>query len=512
MNSAPSFLVSTTSASSLPRTRNATGPWCDGTPRPGDGTGIPAAGTPSPASHAGLGVAAYRDDVDLGAGRRRSLLDHPARYVVTGFVTVITVGAALLALPFSTASGRSTSALDAFFTATSAVCVTGLAVVDTGSHWSGFGQAVILALIQIGGLGFMTVASLLVVLLSKRLGLRRQLVASTERSVLSLGDLRQVLIGLALVTLAVQLVVAATLTLRFWMTQDVQPLDALWSGVFHAVSAFNNAGFSLYPDSLVGFAGDWVVLVPVMASIVIGGLGFPVLVDLRRVRWRWRDLTLHSKVTLAATAALFVTAFIVLTLLEWSNPATLGPMPVHQKVLDGGFAAVTPRTAGFNTIDVTGMHPESLLATIGLMFVGAGSAGTSGGIKVSTFAILALVIWSQVRGEPDVTGFRRRIPDSTQRQAVTVALLAVGLVVASAGVLLVSAEVPLGDALFESVSAFGTVGLSTGITPQLPAIDQLVLMGLMLVGRVGPITLGAALVLRAQRSKFRFPEEGPLIG
>ncbi len=187
-------------------------------------------------------------------------------------------------------------------------------------------------------------------------------------------------------------------------------------------------------------------------------------------------------------------------------------MPVHQKVLDGGFAAVTPRTAGFNTVDVAGMHPESLLATIGLMFVGAGSAGTSGGIKVSTFAILALVIWSQVRGEPDVTGFRRRIPDSTQRQAVTVALLAVGLVVASAGVLLVSAEVPLGDALFESVSAFGTVGLSTGITPQLPAIDQLVLMGLMLVGRVGPITLGAALVLRAQRSKYRFPEEGPLIG
>lgn len=431
---------------------------------------------------------------------------------MSGFLAVISAGTVLLMLPVSSQSGRTTSVLDAAFTATSAVCVTGLSVVDTGTHWSGFGQGVLLVLIEVGGLGFMTLASLLVMLLSKRLGLRRQLVASTERGVLRLGDVRQVLLGLAVITIAVQALVALALTLRLWWGHDMPAGEAAWSGLFHSVSAFNNAGFSLYPDSLIGFSGDWMVLVPIMAAIVIGGLGFPVLVDLRRVDGRWRALTLHSKVTLAGTAALLVVGFVALVALEWTNPATLGPMPLPEKLLDGSFAAVTPRTAGFNSIDVAAMRPESILSTTGLMFIGAGSAGTSGGIKVSTFAILALVIWSQLRGESDVTGFRRRIPDDTQRQAITVALLAVALVVGGTGVLLVSADVELGAALFEATSAFGTVGLSTGITPDLPAFDQLVLMALMLIGRVGPITLGTAMVLRSHRSRFRFPQEGPLIG
>lgn len=431
---------------------------------------------------------------------------------MSGFLAVISAGTVLLMLPVSSQSGRTTSVLDAAFTATSAVCVTGLSVVDTGTHWSGFGQGVLLVLIEVGGLGFMTLASLLVMLLSKRLGLRRQLVASTERGVLRLGDVRQVLLGLAVITIAVQALVALALTLRLWWGHDMPAGEAAWSGLFHSVSAFNNAGFSLYPDSLIGFSGDWMVLVPIMAAIVIGGLGFPVLVDLRRVDGRWRALTLHSKVTLAGTAALLVVGFVALVALEWTNPATLGPMPLPEKLLDGSFAAVTPRTAGFNSIDVAAMRPESILSTTGLMFIGAGSAGTSGGIKVSTFAILALVIWSQLRGEGDVTGFRRRIPDDTQRQAITVALLAVALVVGGTGVLLISADVELGAALFEATSAFGTVGLSTGITPDLPAFDQLVLMALMLIGRVGPITLGTALVLRSHRSRFRFPQEGPLIG
>jgi Trk-type K+ transport system membrane component len=237
-----------------------------------------------------------------------------------------------------------------------------------------------------------------------------------------------------------------------------------------------------------------------------------VLVDLRRVGGRWRHLTLHSKITITATIALLVLGFVLLSALEWSNPGTLGPMPVQDKALNSAFASVTPRTAGFNSIDIAAMEPQSQLATIGLMFIGAGSAGTSGGIKVGTFAILALVIWSQLRGERDVTGFHRRISDAAQRRAITVALLAVALVVSATGVLLISAEVGIGPALFEAVSAFGTVGLSTGITPTLPAIDQLALMVLMLVGRVGPITLGAAIVLRSHPSRYRLPEEDPLIG
>jgi trk system potassium uptake protein TrkH len=444
--------------------------------------------------------------------RRRSLLAHPARYVVSGFLVVIGLGTTALLLPWSTQEGASTSVLDALFTSTSAVCVTGLAVVDTGTHWSGFGQGVILVLVQVGGLGFMTVSSLLVLLISRHLGLRRRLVTNTERESLSLGDLREVLLGVGIITVTVQTVVAIALALRFWWGHDVGVGTAAWSGVFHSVAAFNNAGFSLYRDSLVGFSSDWLVLLPVMGAVVIGGLGFPVLVDLRRVRGRWRELTLHSKVTVSATGALLVLGFVLLSALEWSNPATLGPMPVPDKVLNGAFASVTPRTAGFNSIDIAGMQPQSQLATIGLMFIGAGSAGTSGGIKVSTFAILALVIWSQLRGDADVTGFHRRIPESTQRRAITVALLAVALVVSATGFLLISAETDIGDGFFEAVSAFGTVGLSTGITPTLPAIDQLVLMALMLVGRVGPITLGAALVLRAHPSRYRLPEEVPLIG
>jgi potassium uptake TrkH family protein len=444
--------------------------------------------------------------------RRRSLLEHPARFVVTGFLIVIGLGTALLMLPWSTQPGRSTSLLDAAFTATSAVCVTGLAVVDTGSHWSGFGQGVLVFLVQVGGLGFMTVSSLLVLLVSRRLGLRRRLVTNTEREALSLGDLREVLLGVGIITVSVQAAVAVVLALRFWMNHGVDAGTSAWSGVFHSVMAFNNAGFGLYPDNLVGFNSDWIILVPVMVGIIIGGLGFPVLVDLRRVGGRWRHLTLHSKITITATIALLVLGFVLLSALEWSNPGTLGPMPVQDKALNSAFASVTPRTAGFNSIDIAAMEPQSQLATIGLMFIGAGSAGTSGGIKVGTFAILALVIWSQLRGERDVTGFHRRISDAAQRRAITVALLAVALVVSATGVLLISAEVGIGPALFEAVSAFGTVGLSTGITPTLPAIDQLALMVLMLVGRVGPITLGAAIVLRSHPSRYRLPEEDPLIG
>lgn len=447
-----------------------------------------------------------------GRTRRRAVLAHPARYVVAGFVTVIAAGTALLMLPWSTQAGRSTTLLEAAFTATSAVCVTGLAVVDTGSHWSGVGQVVILLLVQVGGLGFMTVSSLLVLLVSRHLGLRRRLVTHTEREALTLGDLRQVLLGVAVITLVVQLAVATSLSLRFAVGHDMSAGTATWNGVFHSVTAFNNAGFSLFRDNLMGFDSDWFILVPVMVAVLIGGLGFPVLVDLRRVRGRWRRLTLHSKVTLSASVVLLLAGIVVLCAFEWRNPATLGPMPTEQKLLNGTFAAVTPRTAGFNSIDVAAMRPESLLATIGLMFIGAGSAGTSGGIKVSTFAILALVVWSQLRGDPDVNGFGRRVPEQTQRRAITVSLLAIALVGSATAMLLISSRTAIGGALFEAVSAFGTVGLSTGITPTLPTVDQLAIMALMLVGRVGPITLGAALVLRAHPSRYRLPEEGPLIG
>jgi potassium uptake TrkH family protein len=447
-----------------------------------------------------------------------SLADHPARSVVVMFVAAIAVGTVVLWLPVSTADGQATNFLDALFTATSAVCVTGLVVVDTGSHWSPFGKVAILVLLQLGGLGFMTLASLIVLATSRRLGIRRTLATHTERRSMSLGDVRSVLWGVAVVTVAVELIVGLLLSARFATAYDLPVGRALWHGIFHSVSAFNNAGFSLYPNSLVPFADDPLVTVPVMFAVVVGGLGFPVVVDIfRHVRRPGRGrshvrLTLHSRLTLVMTAILLGVGFATVLLFEWHNPATLGPMPWEEKGLVGLFTAVTPRTAGFDVVPTGAMTDEGLLSTMVLMFIGAGSAGTSGGIKIGTFAVIGLVIVAELRGRDDVDAFGRRIPHAVQRQATTVAALSMGVVIVASMVVLVSGGFPLMPSLFEATSAFGTVGLSTGITAALPAVAQLTLAATMLVGRVGPATLGAALVLRSRPTPFRYPEEGPIIG
>lgn len=447
--------------------------------------------------------------------RRRSLADHPARFVVTAFVVAIAVGTGLLLLPFSSVSGRSTNPLTALFTATSAICVTGLSVVDTGTHWSGFGQAVLLVLVQLGGLGFMTMASLIAMLVSNRLGLRMTLAATTERRTLNLGDVRRVLAGVAVVTLVMETVVALVLMARFHASYDYGWLRAAWHGAFHSVMAFNNAGFALYPDSFNGFGTDMVVTGALMASIVVGGLGFPVLVDVfqrRRHRRPWRHYSLHTRLTLLATAGLLVAGFLIVVGFEWGNPQTLGAHGTLGKLWLGTFGSITPRTAGFHTITPGAMTDEGLLGTMALMFVGAGSAGTSGGIKVGTFALLALVVRAELRGDRDVDVLGRRIPGSVQRQAVTVVLLGLGLVAITTIVLVSVTGFPLRDSGFEAVSAFGTVGLSTGVTPTLPASGQFLLVFVMLVGRLGPVTLGTALVLRFRTARIRHPEEAPLIG
>ncbi len=262
------------------------------------------------------------------------------------------------------------------------------------------------------------------------------MVTKTERGTLALGDVRRVLVRLAVITATVQGTVATWLAIRLWATYEEPAGRAIWSGLFHSISAFNNAGFSLYTDSLTRVRSDPGVMIAIMLAIIIGGLGFPVLADIdqrilrtgtsrrQRITQRWDALTLHSKVTLTTTSVLLIGGAVMLGVLEWTNAATFGPMSVLDKILNSVFASVTPRTAGFNTIPVSQMHPASLLVTTGLMFIGAGSAGTSGGIKVGTFSILAMVIWSEVRGEREPTGFRRRIPAATQRQATTVALLA----------------------------------------------------------------------------------------
>ncbi|MFI2486104.1 TrkH family potassium uptake protein [Promicromonospora kroppenstedtii] len=453
----------------------------------------------------------FSSPVGRERGRAVALQRRPGQLVVVGFVGAIVVGTLLLLLPVS-ASGEPASFMQAVFTATSAVCVTGLIVTDTPVFWSGFGQAVILVLIQIGGLGVMTVASLLGVLVTRRLDLSSRLVAAASTRTVSLGDVRRTLVRVVVIALIVEAAVALVLTVRFVVAYGESPGRALWDGVFHAVSAYNNAGFALFSTSLIDFVADPWICVPIAVATIVGGLGLPVLLEVLRNRRRPGRWSVHTKITLLMTGLLLVggTAFFLVT--EWDNAATTGTLSTADRVLASFTQAANARTAGFNSVDTGAMHTETWLGTIILMFIGAGTGGTGGGIKVTTFAVLAVVIWSELRGDPDADAFDRRISAATQRQALSVALLAVAIVVLPSLWMTALSPFQVDEILFEVTSAFTTTGLSTGITAQLAWYHQVVLCVLMFIGRLGPITLGTALVLRARRRLYRRPESAPLIG
>jgi trk system potassium uptake protein len=380
-----------------------------------------------------------------------ALTRHPARLVVLGFGSAILTGWLLLLLPIATASGQRAPFVDALFTAVSAVCVTGLVTVDTATYWSGFGQVAILGLIQVGGLGIMTLASLLGLLVARRLALRLQRGTQAETKSMGLGDVRGVIVGVIRVSLLVEAVVAALLTWRFAAGYGQSWGTAVYNGVFHAVSAFNNAGFGLYPDSLVRFVDDPLVCLPIAGAVIVGGLGFPVLFELRRrlrTPHRW---SLHTKITVGMTVVLLGAGWIVITAAEWSNPGTMGPLGAPGKLLAGFFQAVMPRTAGFNSLDVAAFREQTLLVNDVLMFIGGGSAGTAGGIKVTTFALLGFVILAEIRGEPSVHALGRRLPAGVQRQALTVALVSVGMVTVATLALLWLTPFRLDVVLFEVI-------------------------------------------------------------
>ncbi|MCH0538454.1 TrkH family potassium uptake protein [Streptomyces sp. MUM 203J] len=433
------------------------------------------------------------------------------------FAAVILAGAVVLSLPVASATGGATAFVTALFTATSAVCVTGLVVVDTGTHWSGFGQGVILALIQAGGFGIMTMASLLALLVSGKLKLRMQLTAAAETKSLGIGDVRKVLLGVAGTTAAVELTVWAWLALRFRFGYDMPIGDAVYHGFFHSVSAFNNAGFALQPDSLMPYASDPLVTLPIAVAVILGGIGFPVLLELLRHRNRRRTTgrrgwSLHTKLTVVTTAGLLLTGTVLTCLLEWGNPGTLGPFTWGEKLLNGFVHSVMTRSGGFNAIDIGALEDTTLLMTCALMFIGGGSAGTSGGIKVTTFAVLAAAMIAEVRGEPNSTIMGRRLAPHALRQALTVALLGVGFVIAASLALMAVVDAPFEVVLFEAVSAFGVNGLSAGVSPHLPTSGQLIAILLMFVGRLGPVTLVSALALRERVRRYELPEERPVIG
>jgi potassium uptake TrkH family protein len=440
-------------------------------------------------------------------------LRRPGIVVALGFVAAIAVVTLALMLPVAHEHGVRTTARQALFTATSAVCVTGLTVVDTPGHWSAFGEVVIAAGIQFGGLGFMTSAVLLGLAVARRLGLRTRVLAAAETRAVGLGDVRRVVRGVALVSVVTEASVALVLAARLWGGYGRSPGRALYEGVFHAVTAYNNAGFALYSDNLVGFVADPWICLPIAAAVVLGGIGFPVLFELRRELRTPRRWSIHTKITVLGYALLTLAGTLALTAFEWGNPRTLGPLDVPGKLLVGlSQGGVQPRTAGFNSIDYGQANETSLLVTDMLMFIGGGPGGTAGGIKVTTFLVLFFAILAEVRGDPRVDAFRREIPTAVVRQALSVALLGVALVATATLALLAITDLDLDRVLFEVVSAFGTVGLSTGITASLPASGQYLLILLMFAGRLGPVTLATALALRDRSKLYRLPQERPVVG
>jgi potassium uptake TrkH family protein len=431
----------------------------------------------------------------------------------------------LLSLPFSRTDGKYGGGLEALFTAVSAVCVTGLSTVDVEHFWTPIGHLVILALIKIGGFGIMTFATLLGVLVSNRIGLKNRINVGAESQVVAGGDVRKLLRQVFLVGAAIEFAVAMVLTVRFITFYHYSFGDALWHGYFHAISSFNNAGFALYSTNLMPFVNDGWVQLSLSFAIILGGLGFPVLFELgrrlgrrveqRRVggviesRMHW---TLTSRIVLWSTAILLVGGTIYVGAIEWTNPATLGSLDWGSKILNSFTASVYPRTAGFNSLDISQMHPATWLGMDVLMFIGGGSAGTAGGIKVATAAVLVFIVWTEIKGDTAVNIGERRLPRSIQRQALSIVLLAAMVISAAIFAISLMTKFTTDQILFEVVSAFATVGLSTGITGQLPNAAQLILIALMFIGRIGTVAVASAMAARIRHSHFEYPKERPTIG
>jgi len=457
------------------------------------------------------------EEYTVKAPRRLRRAPAPAVSLLTLFLVLISVGTALLMLPIAAADGRATRFVDALFTATSAACVTGLVTLDTASHWSPFGQVVILLLIQAGGFGIMAGSTLLLLLfLRRRTSLRDRIIVTESLGGLELGTVTQLVKRIAVFTIACELAGAVVLSIAFMAGPEAGPRwhpMGIWWGVFHSVSAFNNAGFDLTGgfQSLIAFRDDWVVLLTHGVLLVLGGLGFAIVGD-AVIKRRWNRLALETKLVLVTTAALLVGGTVLIGFTEWSNPVTLGAMPAEQRLLNAFFESATLRTAGFTALETGAFLDETLFIVMALMFIGGASGSTAGGIKVNTFAVLLIGIASTVRGDPSATAFGRRIQHVIVYRALAVALLSIAFVFLAGVGLSVTTQQSFVDTLFEAVSAFGTVGATTGITPDLSDPGRIIVTAAMFIGRLGPLTLVLALAARAHPVAYRPAVEAVRIG
>ncbi|RDI43115.1 TrkH family potassium uptake protein [Falsibacillus pallidus] len=425
-------------------------------------------------------------------------------FLIFGFF--ILAGAVLLKLPFSTK--QSITWIDAIFTSTSAMTVTGLGTVDTPETFTRIGEIIIAVLIQLGGLGIMSFAVLIYIMLGKKIGIKQRMVIQQALNQINIGGVIKLVKYLFLFSLSIELIAMVVLAFR-WV-----PLfgwkEGLFDSFFHAISAFNNAGFALWSDNLTQFAGDPTVNIVITTLIIIGGLGFTVLVDMF-IKRRWSKLSLHSKMMIVSTIVINIVSMAFIFLFEYGNSKTLGPLPLGEKLWTSYFQAITTRTAGFNTIDIGSMDESTIFLFLILMFIGAGSASTGGGIKLTTFLVIGLAVISFIRGKDDVFIFKRTIKPNIVMKSLAITITSISIVVLAVFLLNITEKASFVKVLFEVVSAFGTVGVTMGLTGSLSFLGKIIIILVMFAGKLGPLTL-AFLIAKPNKANFKYPSEEVMTG
>ncbi len=434
---------------------------------------------------------------------------NPPRILMLGFGSLILLGAILLNLPIATKIGESIGFIDALFTSASAVCITGLAVVNTGEYWSLFGKIVIIMLIQIGGLGVMTMATAGALIIGKKISLKERLVIKEQLNQKSMSGLVKLTKYVLLSTLAIEGIGSILLSIRFipiygWV-------KGIWFSIFHSISAFCNAGFDITGNSMVPFAGDFVINMTISLLIILGGIGFTVFIDVTRNR-SFKKFKLHTKVVLSITFILLTLGMLVFLIIEFNNPNTIGNMSSSEKIISSFFQSVVTRTAGFNSVDMASILDTTTFFMIILMFIGGSPGSTAGGAKTTTIATLIMTTISIVKGDRDVVIYKRTINEDIIKRSLAIVVVSMTLIIVVSTILTITEDFIFLDVLFETTSAFATVGLTRGITPNLSSIGKFIIALTMYAGRVGPLTMAFAFANKNKAKKYRYAEGNIIVG
>lgn len=443
---------------------------------------------------------------------KRKLLEfelNPPAILAVGFLSLIIIGAILLNLPISSKSGESIGAINAIFTASSAVCVTGLIVVNTAEYWSLFGQVVIIILIQIGGLGFMTMATSVALIMGKKIRLKERLVIREQLNQETMGGLVRLTKYVIFVTLLIEAIGALFLSFKFIPIYGIA--KGIWFSIFHSISAFCNAGFDIIGNSITPFVGDLWINIIISILIILGGLGFSIYIDLYRNK-KFKYLSIQSKFVLSITAILLVVGTVILFLIEYNNPFTLKELSLSNKILASFFQSTVTRTAGFNSIDISSMIDSSAFLMIILMFIGGSPGSTAGGIKTTTFGTIVLTTISTIKGEKDVGVFNRRIGEDVINKSLAIIMIGLTWILIVSFILTITEKAVFLDLVFETTSAFATVGLTRGVTPSLSTVGKLLITVTMYIGRVGALTMAFAFGHKRKHKKFREAEGNIIVG